>query len=229
VRGDNRDKSGINGDFLCNKGRYAFDFANSRKRITQPLVRQPNGELKAVSWEEALTCVGKKFAELHDTRGGRSFGVIGGNSPDQRRGLPVAEVRALRAAHQQHRPPPHGGLRCLRAIAGGTTGRAASLRDTLTAKAVLLVGGDPTNQSPATAWNLRSNVRHNGARIYIANTAEIKLRRQAKAFLQVAEYGYGALAAYLAGDDSASDTATADSAALAGFRDAVRSEESLLS
>ena len=28
VRGDNRDKSGINGDFLCNKGRYAFDFAN---------------------------------------------------------------------------------------------------------------------------------------------------------------------------------------------------------
>ena len=29
VRGDNRDKSGINGDFLCNKGRYAFDFANS--------------------------------------------------------------------------------------------------------------------------------------------------------------------------------------------------------
>src|SRR5271154_742652 len=26
VRGDNRDKSGINGDFLCVKGRYAFDF-----------------------------------------------------------------------------------------------------------------------------------------------------------------------------------------------------------
>jgi NADH-quinone oxidoreductase subunit G len=34
VRGDNRDKSGINGDFLCNKGRYAFDFANSPERIT---------------------------------------------------------------------------------------------------------------------------------------------------------------------------------------------------
>ena len=29
MRGDNRDKSGINGDFLCNKGRYAFDFANN--------------------------------------------------------------------------------------------------------------------------------------------------------------------------------------------------------
>jgi len=27
--GDNRDKSGTNGDFLCIKGRYAFDFAKS--------------------------------------------------------------------------------------------------------------------------------------------------------------------------------------------------------
>ena len=31
VRGDNRDKSGINGDFLCIKGRYAFDFAQPRR------------------------------------------------------------------------------------------------------------------------------------------------------------------------------------------------------
>ena len=43
VRGDNRDKSGINGDFLCNKGRYAFDFANSPERITQPMVRSASG------------------------------------------------------------------------------------------------------------------------------------------------------------------------------------------
>ncbi len=73
IRGDNRDKSGINGDFLCNKGRYAFDFANSHERITQPLVRQTNGELKPVSWEQALTHVGRKFAELRDARGGEAL------------------------------------------------------------------------------------------------------------------------------------------------------------
>ena len=104
----------------------------------------------------------------------------------------------------------------------------ASLRDTLAAKAVLLVGGDPTNQSPATAWNLRTAVRLNGTKLYIANTAEIKLRRQAKAFLKVNEFGYGALAAYLAGDASAGDAAAADPTALAGFRDAVKAEENLL-
>ena len=66
----------------------------------------------------------------------------------------------------------------------------------------LLVGGDPTNQAPATAWNIRTNVRLNRAKLYVANSEEIKLRRQAKAFVQLAPFGYGALAAYLAGDEA---------------------------
>ncbi len=52
IRGDNRDKSGINGDFLCIKGRYAFDFANHAERLTKPLVRQADGKLAPVSWDQ---------------------------------------------------------------------------------------------------------------------------------------------------------------------------------
>src|ERR1700743_2668092 len=88
VCGDNRDKSGINGDFLCNKGRYAFDFANHETRITQPLVRQANGELKPVSWETAFDHVGKKLRELRDTRGGKSIGVIGSPRHPEEGGAP---------------------------------------------------------------------------------------------------------------------------------------------
>ena len=228
VRGDNRDKSGINGDFLCNKGRYAFDFANSTEQITHPLVRQPNGEMKVVSWEEALTHVGRKFAELRDTRGGKSIGVIGGNRLTNEEAYLLQKfARSVLQTNNidHHRTADYVAF--AQALAG-TTGRTASLRDTLTSKAVLLVGGDPTNQSPATAWNLRTAVRLNGAKLYIANTAEIKLRRQAKAFLQVAEFGYGSLARYLAGDSSSANTAAADASALASFRDAVKSEENLL-
>ena len=228
VRGDNRDKSGMNGDFLCNKGRYAFDFANSGERITQPLVRQPNGELKAVSWEVALTYVGKRFADLRDTRGGKSIGVIGGNRLTNEECY-LLQKFARSVLHtnniDHHRTADYVAF--AQALAG-TTGRTASLRDTLTAKAVLLVGGDPSNQSPATAWNLRTAVRLNGAKLLVANTAEIKLRRQAKAFLQVAEFGYGALAAYLAGDESAASAAAANTSALGNFRDAVKAEETLL-
>jgi NADH-quinone oxidoreductase subunit G len=228
VRGDNRDKSGINGDFLCNKGRYAFDFANSSERITTPLIRQANGEFKAVSWEEALAHVGKRFVELRDARGGKSIGVIGGNRLTNEEAYLLQKfARSVLGTNNidHHRTADYVAF--AQALAGAPE-RTASLRDTLTAKAVLLVGGDPTNQSPATAWNLRTAVRLNGAKLYIANTAEIKLRRQAKAFIRVAEYGYGALAAYLGGDDGSANAAAGDTAGLSAFRDAVKAEESLL-
>src|ERR1700737_2000833 len=73
VRGDNRDKSGTNGDFLCIKGRYAFDFANHEERLTQPLIRK-NGKLTLATWEEAFELIGKKFAEVRDKEGGSAIG-----------------------------------------------------------------------------------------------------------------------------------------------------------
>ena len=228
VRGDNRDKSGINNDFLCNKGRYAFDFANHEERITQPLVRQANGELKPVSWEIALDHVGKKLRELRDTRGGNSIGVLGGNRLTNEEAY-LLQKFARTVLHtnniDHHRTADYVAF--AQSLAGHGD-RTASLHDTLKAPAVLMVGGDPTVQSPATAWNLRTNVRLNRAKLYIANSAEIKLRRQAKAFLQLAPFGYNALAAYLAGDEAAALSATTDTAALSSFRDAVKAEENLL-
>jgi NADH-quinone oxidoreductase subunit G len=228
VRGDNRDKSGINGDFLCNKGRYAFDFANHEDRITQPLVRQADGKLKPVSWEAALDHAGKRLRELRDARGGNSIGVIGGNRLTNEEAYLLQKfARTVVGTNNidHHRTADYVAF--AQALAG-TTGRTASQHDTASFPAVLLFGGDPTNQNPLTAWNLRSDVRLNRARLYVANTEEIKLRRQAKAFLQIAPFGYGALANYLAGDASAAGAAASDADALGSFRDAVKAEENLL-
>jgi NADH-quinone oxidoreductase subunit G len=231
VRGDNRDKSGINGDFLCNKGRYAFDFANNEDRITQPLVRQPNGEMKAVSWEVALDHVGKKFRELRDTRGGKSIGVIGSNRTTNEEAYLLQKfARTVLGTNNidHHRTADYVSF--AQALAGKPN-HAASLRDTITAPAIMILGGDPTIQAPGTAWNIRTNVRNNRARLYIANSSEIKLRRQAKAFAHIAPFSYGALASFIAGDDSAVDALThpgADAASFHNFRNAIRAEESLL-
>ncbi|MEO6815473.1 MAG: molybdopterin-dependent oxidoreductase [Edaphobacter sp.] len=228
VRGDNRDKSGINSDFLCNKGRYAFDFANNDDRITQPLVRQANGEFKPVSWEEAFDHVGKRFRELRDTRGGKSIGVIGGNRLTNEEAYLLQKfARTVIGTNNidHHRTADYVSF--AQALVGQTN-RTASLRDTLTAPAILVVGGDPTNQAPGTAWNIRTNVRNNRGRLYVVNSAEIKLRRQAKAFVRLAPFGYGALASYLAGDDAAGSSAVSDVNALSTFRDTVKAEENLL-
>src|SRR6201986_5528599 len=52
IRADNRDKSGINNDFLCAKGRFGFDFVENPDRLTTPLLRNAQGKLEPVSWEQ---------------------------------------------------------------------------------------------------------------------------------------------------------------------------------
>src|ERR1700738_1036125 len=76
IRGNNRDHSGINGEFLCIKGRYANDFVHSPERLQSPMLRK-NGKLEPVSWSEALAAVAHKFKEVK-ARNGR-FAVIGSN------------------------------------------------------------------------------------------------------------------------------------------------------
>ena len=105
----------------------------------------------------------------------------------------------------------------------GQKNRLASIADTGTAPAILLVGNDPTEQHPLLAWNLRTNVRHNRARIYIANHREIKLRRQAKSFVQIAADGYAAFTRFLGGEEN---YGLGDEAI--SFRDALRQEPNLL-
>jgi NADH-quinone oxidoreductase subunit G len=231
VRGDNRDKSGINGDFLCNKGRYAFDFANSPDRITQPMVRQTNGILLPVSWEQALDHVGRKFRELRDARGGKSIGVIGGNRLTneeayllQKFARTVLETNNI----DHHRTADY--VTFAQAI-GGHKDRTASQRDIESAPAIFVIGGDPTNQNPLTAWNLRSNVRINRARVYIANTEPIKLRRNAKAFLHIPPFSYSALAGLMSGDVSGAESLVqpgSEVSSVLAFRDALRAEENVV-
>ncbi len=227
MRGDNRDKSGINGDFLCNKGRYGFDFANREDRITTPLLKQPDGSFKSVTWEQALNFAGTRLREIRDNRGGRSIGVIGGNRITNEEAYLLQKfARQVLGTNNidHHRTADYVTFT---AALAGHRDRFASQHDNEKAPAVLLVGGNPTDENPLTAWNLRTNVRLNRARLYIANHAPIKLRRQAKAFLQMEPYAYGALAAYLGGDGSA-EGITADAATLETFREALRGEQELL-
>ncbi|HEY6448126.1 MAG TPA: NADH-quinone oxidoreductase subunit NuoG [Acidobacteriaceae bacterium] len=221
VRGDNRDKSGINGDFLCIKGRYAFDFANREDRLTKPLLRQADDTLKPVSWEEAIEFAGKKLQSIRDSRGGKAIGVIGSNRTTNEEAYLLQKfARTVLGTNNidHHRTADYP------AFAAALNSKAeASLRDFNAAKAILLIGGDPTEEHPGLAWQMRTAVRLHGARLYVANHERIKLRRQATQFLEIGESDYAGLAAYLGGDDAALSHDKA-----AGFREALGKEESLL-
>ena len=220
VRADNRDKSGINGDFLCAKGRFGFDFVESADRLTTPLVRNAQGKLEPASWEQAFRLAGAKLKEIRDSKGGGSIGVIGSNhTTNEENYLLQKFARTVLKTNNIDHERTTDYVAFARALAGHPE-KAASLRDIASAPALLLIGGDPTNEHPLLAWNIRTDVRLNRARLYVANEKQIKLERQAKAALRLPSGGYSALAAYLGGSD-----ATINNAA---FREALLGEEKLL-
>ena len=222
VRGDNRDNSGLNGEFLCVKGRYAFDFANSAERLTQPLVRQSNGEFSPVSWEDAIKVVAEKFREARDERGGASIGVIGSTriTNEEAYLLQKTARSAFGTSNiDHHRTTDY--VRLTRALSGQSA-RMASIADAASAPAIFVLGNDPTEQHPLLAWNLRTNVRHNSTRIYLANHRQIKLRHQAKSFVQISADGYGDFAEFMAGGSALFGEQAA------ALRDALCNEPNLL-
>jgi NADH-quinone oxidoreductase subunit G len=201
VRGDNRDKSGINGDFLCIKGRYAFDFADHEDRLRQPLIRR-QGRLTPSTWEEALALVGKQLAEIRDRDGGQAIGLIGSNrTTNEENYLLQKFARLVLRTHNidHHRT---ADFPALAASLRGKPNLSASMREVLHAPAILLVGNDPTEKHPLLAWQIRNNVRLHRARLYVVNAQPIKLQRQAASFTQIAPGEEPRLAAFLSGDDA---------------------------
>jgi NADH-quinone oxidoreductase subunit G len=219
VRADNRDKSGINGDFLCAKGRFGFDFVESPDRLTQPLVRNARGKLEPATWEHAIRFAAGKLKEIRDARGGSSIGVIGSNrTTNEENYLLQKFARTVLATNNiDHvRTTDYAAFaRALAAPGGRPPGKTASLRDIASAPAILLVGGNPTEEHPLLAWLLRTNVRLNRARLYIANSTRIKLDRQAKAVQHLPADGYKDLADFL-------------NAGKSDFSKAILAEESLI-
>ena len=197
VRADNRDKGGINGDFLCAKGRFGFDFVESPDRLTQPLVRNAEGKLEPATWEHAIRVAAGKLKEIRDTRGGSAIGVIGSNrTTNEENYLLQKFARTVLQSNNIDHERTTDYASFARALSGHP-GKTASLRDIAQACAVLLIGGNPTDEHPLLAWLLRTNVRLNRARLYVANSKPIKLARQAKTTRDLRPNEYAKLASSL--------------------------------
>jgi NADH-quinone oxidoreductase subunit G len=230
VRGDNRDKSGTNGDFLCIKGRYAFDFAHHEERLTQPLIRK-NGRLTPTTWEEAFELVGKRFAEIRDRDGGAAIGVVGSNRITNEEAYLLSKFArtVLKTNNVDHHRT--ADFPAFAASLRGKPNATASMAEVFTAPAILLIGNDPTEQHPLLAWQIRNNVRLHRAKLYVINSNSIKLRRQAASFTQIPAGTEGKVAAFLSGNDGAVDAIVSPSTnkeTWISLRDKLRAEQNLI-
>src|SRR5712671_4862667 len=201
LRANNRDMSGINGDFLCIKGRFGFDFTQHKERIRQPLLRRGD-KLFPVSWEEASQAAATKLKEIHAKHGADSLGFIGSNrTSNEENYLFQRLARATFGTNNvdHHRTADYTGL--ITALGERASDSLLTMDQLYHSKAVLLVGNDPTNQNPLAAWQIRTGIRHFGAKLFIINEREIKLHRQAQVFAKVGQGQEAAALRYLAHEE----------------------------
>jgi NADH-quinone oxidoreductase subunit G len=163
IRGNNRDHSGINDEFLCIKGRYAFDFYDHPDRLRAPLVRV-NGKMEEVSWSRALETVAKKFKETLAADG--SFGVIGSNHTTNEENFYLQKFarQVLKTNNIDHRRT--GDVVATLDALSGKHAKLATVADLYERKAILVLGADLALEHPLLAFQIRANYRHHQAHVY---------------------------------------------------------------
>jgi NADH-quinone oxidoreductase subunit G len=171
IRGNNRDRSGINGEFLCIKGRYAADFVNSPERLQSPMIRK-NGKLEPVSWSEGLSAAAAKLNQVKASGG--NFGVIGSNHASNEENYFLQKfAREILETHNidHHRT---GDVAALLDAVSGKPDALATTADLYDRKAILIVSSDLSQQHPFLAFQIRANYRHHGAHVYTVTPGPVR-------------------------------------------------------
>ncbi len=183
VRSNNRDRSGYNGEFLCVKGRFGYDFVHAEERLQTPLARK-DGKLEPVSWSEALAAVAAQFAAVK-ARGG-AFGVIGSTrtANEENYYLQKFARQGLGTANIDHHRT--GDVPALLDALSGSTGALATMDDLYRTCAVLVIGADLAQQHPLIAYQLRANHRHHKMAAYLINPAAVREEQYAKRSIRTA-------------------------------------------
>jgi NADH-quinone oxidoreductase subunit G len=156
----------VNEEWNCDKGRWAFQYATTGDRFTMPMVRDELGELRVASWPEALAAAA---AGLRAARGAAV--LVGGRvSAEDAYAYGKFARTVLSTNDVDFRARPHSAeeadFLASTVVATGPDGGAVTYADLEKAKAVVLVGFEPEEESPIVFLRLRKAVRRNKAAVY---------------------------------------------------------------
>jgi NADH-quinone oxidoreductase subunit G len=204
--------NGINGEFLCVKGRFGHPFINHESRIRTPMIRyKKGGKLIPATWDEAIRHVAERLDTIANEHGRNSIGVVG--SPRlTNEALYVLKKFATELVGTENYTTTD--LFSLRSFFKNLGAPLATHRDIRHAKTIVLIGGDPGELQPLTGRQIRQAVRNGGATLVLVNSIPIRLREQAKVFVHIRQGTEDAVVLALA--NSSSDKLASQKAGIEG-------------
>jgi formate dehydrogenase major subunit len=200
IRVEGRDGP-ANHNRLCVKGRYGFDYAHHKQRLTTPLIRKPDAPksgdfrmdpenwrdvFREATWEEALDLAGKSLANIRDTHGPKAlagFGSAKGSNEEAylfqklvRTGFGSNNVdHCTRLCHAS------SVAALLEGVGSGAVSNQVS--DVAKAEVVIVIGANPTSNHPVAATWIK-NAAKRGTKLIVMDPRRNDLHRYAWRYLQ---------------------------------------------
>ncbi len=184
-----RTNDAIDDGWLCDRGRWGFEFVNSPQRLRTPLIRQ-KGQLQPATWDEALYMLASRLRMIAEKRGAASIGGIGSTRTTNEEAYLFQKL--LREAigtpnvdhHHGYFPGPRDPL----------TGRpwmmTNSIADIEKAAHIVLIASDPYERQPILNLRIKKAMT-GGAQIYMINEGATELDRFAVSKIAIPQNGAG--------------------------------------
>lgn len=157
---------------LCVRGRFGFEYLDSKTRLTQPLVREGN-QLVPKPWLEAMHQVVDRFTEVKQKHGADAIaGLITARCTNEELYLFQKLMRTVFGSNHLDSSARYGHMNFVHASRHALGfGRTPNDWEDLTkAKAVLLIGSNITETNPLTAVRIKEAIRVYKAQVVVLDS-----------------------------------------------------------
>ncbi len=157
---------------LCVRGRFGFEYLDSKTRLTQPLVREGN-QLVPKPWLDAMHQVVDRFTEVKQKHGADAIaGLITARCTNEELYLFQKLMRTVFGSNHLDSSARYGHMNFVHASRHALGfGRTPNDWEDLTkAKAILVIGSNITETNPLTAVRIKEAIRVYKAQVVVLDS-----------------------------------------------------------
>ncbi|HCF84792.1 MAG TPA: NADH dehydrogenase (quinone) subunit G [Ktedonobacter sp.] len=195
MRNVSRANDAIDDGWLCDRGRWGFEFVNSPQRLRTPMIRR-NGQLSAVSWDQAFYLISSRLGDIINKHGKKAVGGIGSTRTTNEEAYLFQKLlrQVIGTPHVDHHHGYFPGPRD--SMTGKPWMMTNSIAEIEQASHIVLIAADPYQRQPVLDLRIKKAMK-GGAKIYIVNANETELDRFALQKITLPVQGAGAAAKVL--------------------------------
>jgi formate dehydrogenase major subunit len=170
----------------CVKGKFGWEFVNSKDRLQRPLIRHEGG-FREASWEEALALVAERLGTIKKETGPDSIAVVVSSKTSNEDGYVMQKfARAVigtnnvdNCSRYCQSPATQGLFRTV-----GLAGDSGSIEDLGISKLILIVGSNTAESHPVIATRVKRAHKLHGQRLIVADIRAHEMAERADIFFR---------------------------------------------